>query len=179
MILLIANKQVHPILLLALFGVFLLVSHDPAPLLEYEQLSTLPADNGNRPNHPSYEGFIMILLAALTEAAIYFLVRDIKTTNNWNHVFISYFLGAVLLSAYFFVNKFASAPSLHGEDSLGAIFKSISESNRLTFSLIVNAVIGLFGYLLRFFAITHLDTYLYAVLSYFGIVMAFIYGIFD
>lgn len=160
-ILLIANKQIHPIILLALFGVFLLVSDEKFDVM-------------NLVNSP--EGFIMILLAATTEAAIYFLVRDIKTTNNWNHIFISYFLGALLFSAYFFVNKFTTSTTEN-------IFKSVTTTNntlysRLSFSLGINTVIGLFGYLLRFYAITRLDTYLYAVLSYFGIVMAFVYGIF-
>ena len=189
-ILLIANKQIHPIILLALFGVFLLVSDEKFDVM-------------NLVNSP--EGFIMILLAATTEAAIYFLVRDIKTTNNWNHIFISYFLGALLFSAYFFVNKFTtvgkrleqlccSARFLHWFPRISEadsetnsttenIFKSVSITNntlysRIYFSLGINTVIGLFGYLLRFYAITRLDTYLYAVLSYFGIVMAFVYGIF-
>ena len=162
-ILLIAHKQIHPIVLLALFGVFLLVSDETFKLINIIE---------------SPEGFIMILLAAVTEAAIYFLVRDIKTTNNWNHIFISYFLGAILLSAYLLFNS--------GKEGFGVDLKSKSasssmaslfNSNRLSFSLGINTVIGLFGYLLRFFAITRLDTYLYAVLSYFGIVMAFIYGI--
>jgi drug/metabolite transporter (DMT)-like permease len=160
-ILLIANKQIHPIILLALFGVFLLVSDEKFDVM-------------NLVNSP--EGFIMILLAAATEAAIYFLVRDIKTTNNWNHIFISYFLGALLFSAYFFVNKFTTSTTEN-------IFKSVFITNntlysRIYFSLGINTVIGLFGYLLRFYAITRLDTYLYAALSYFGIVMAFVYGIF-
>jgi len=160
LILLIAHKQIHPIILLALFGVFLLVSDE-----KFNVMNVIK----------SPEGFIMILLAALTEAAIYFLVRDIKTTNNWNHVFISYFLGAILFSAYFFANSFnLSASKL--VPKLGDFSKNLS--SRLSFSLGINSVIGLFGYLLRFFAITRLDTYLYASLSYFGIVMAFIYGIF-
>ena len=158
LILLIAHKQIHPIILLALFGVFLLVSDE-----NFNVMNVIK----------SPEGFVMILLAALTEASIYFLVRDIKTTNNWNHVFISYFLGAILFSAYFFANSLKKYTS-------ETFFSSISEtlSSRLPFSLGINSVIGLFGYLLRFFAITRLDTYLYASLSYFGIVMAFIYGIF-
>jgi len=168
-ILLIANKQIHPIILLALFGVFLLVSDEKFDVM-------------NLVNSP--EGFIMILLAATTEAAIYFLVRDIKTTNNWNHIFISYFLGALLFSAYFFVNEIPNnTQKQNGGESFENIFKSVSSTNntlysRISFSLGINTVIGLFGYLLRFYAITRLDTYLYAVLSYFGIVMAFVYGIF-
>ena len=167
-ILLIAHKQIHPIVLLALFGVFLLVSDEKFDVMNLVN---------------SHEGFVMILLAATTEAAIYFLVRDIKTTNNWNHIFISYFLGAVLFSAYFFVNKFTTFRNEVEESTTENIFKSVSSTNntlysRLSFSLGINTVIGLFGYLLRFYAITRLDTYLYAVLSYFGIVMAFVYGIF-
>ena len=158
LILLVARKQIHPIILLALFGVFLLVSNE-----KFDVMNVIK----------SPEGFVMILLAALTEAAIYFLVRDIKTTNNWNHVFISYFLGAILFSAYFFANSLKKYTS---ETFLSSISETLS--SRLSFSLGINSVIGLFGYLLRFFAITRLDTYLYASLSYFGIVMAFIYGIF-
>jgi len=141
MILLLARKPIHPILLLALAGVFLLVSND-----------TFSIDN--------MEGFIMIVAAAFTEAVIYFLVRDIKTENNWNHLFISYFLGAILLSAYFFKD-----------------IVNIKIDGKLSASLGINTVIGLVGYLLRFFAISRLDTVLYAALSYFGIVMAFIYGV--
>ena len=142
MILLMGQKPIHPILFLALVGVFLLVSND-----------TFSIDN--------MEGFLMIIAAAFTEALIYFLVRDIKTANNWNHLFISYFVGAILLSAYFFRE-----------------IVNIEINGRLTASLGINTVIGLVGYLLRFFAITRLDTILYAALSYFGSVMAFIYGIF-
>ena len=45
-------------------------------------------------------GVVMILLAAITEAMIYFIVRKLKTSNPWNHVFISYLLGAVLFTKF-------------------------------------------------------------------------------
>jgi drug/metabolite transporter (DMT)-like permease len=133
------------VILLALFGVFLLISNT-----KFEMMDIIK----------SPEGFIMILLAALTEAIIYFLVRNIKTTNHWNHIFISYFFGAILFSSYFFKNII-----------------TMNLTGRLSLSLIINTIIGLFGYLLRFFAISRLETSLYASLSYFGIVMVFIYGI--
>jgi drug/metabolite transporter (DMT)-like permease len=106
------------------------------------------------------EGFIMILLAALTEAFIYFVVRRIKTDNHWNHIFISYFLGAIVLSVTFW-------------DKL----REIKVESILSLSLIINICIGLFGYLLRFFAMSNLDTAIYASLSYIGIVMAYVYGL--
>jgi drug/metabolite transporter (DMT)-like permease len=96
-------------------------------------------------------GIGMILLAAITEAMIYFIVRRIKTPNPWNHVFISYVLGAIL-------------------------FSSASTQN-VTLSLAINAVIGLVGYLLRFIAMTHLTPILYSFLSYVGVIMAFVYGV--
>jgi drug/metabolite transporter (DMT)-like permease len=146
MILLMAKKTVNPIIILALVGVFLLVSND-----------TFSIDNT--------EGFIMILLAAFTEALIYFLVKNIATDNPWNHLFISYFLGAILLSVYILYQY-------------TRYIRDIKIDGRLSASLGINSVIGLVGYVLRFFAMSRLDTILYAVLSYFGIIMAFVYGIF-
>jgi drug/metabolite transporter (DMT)-like permease len=98
-------------------------------------------------------GVVMILLAAITEAMIYFIVRKLKTSNPWNHVFISYVLGAILFS------KFATT------------------ATNVSWSLVINAIIGLVGYLLRFFSMSHLSPVLYSFLSYIGIVMAFVYGI--
>lgn len=110
-------------------------------------------------------GFIMILLAAFTEACIYFIVRQIKTKNNWNHLFISYFFGAIFLTGYYL---FITSP-------LPTLNSNITAP--LFTSIIINFVIGLFGYLLRFYSITRLPTKIYALLSYVGIVMAYIYGV--
>lgn len=96
-------------------------------------------------------GIGMILLAAITEAMIYFIVRRIKTPNPWNHVFISYVLGAILFST--------------------------ASTQNVTLSLAINAIIGLVGYLLRFIAMTHLTPILYSFLSYIGVIMAFVYGV--
>jgi len=143
MILLMSHKRINPIILLAIPGVYLLVSNEQFNLVQ------------------SPEGFIMMLLAALTEAIIYYLVKDIKTTNHWNHIFISYFLGAILLSLYFFKN----------------ISTTTFKGPLLSISLGINTIIGLLGYLLRFYSISKLETTLYAALSYFGIFMATLYGI--
>jgi drug/metabolite transporter (DMT)-like permease len=45
-------------------------------------------------------GIAMVLFAALTEALIYFMVRRIKTGNHWNHVFLSYMVGLIAITAY-------------------------------------------------------------------------------
>ena len=107
------------------------------------------------------EGIIMMIIAAFTEALIYFLVKKLDTKNNWNHIFISYALSAIVLSLYFKNN-----------------ITKINLKSNLSFSLLINSFIGLLGYLLRFYSITRLSTLMYSILSYFGILMAFIYGFF-
>jgi drug/metabolite transporter (DMT)-like permease len=164
MILLMSGQKIHYVMILALVGVYLLSSKR----IDFDSITNNTKNESFGESKESKEsketkikGLIMILLAAFTEAVIYFLVRDIKTTNNWNHIFISYFLGAVMLSGYM----------------MGDIAK-IELNSRLSLSLIINSLIGLVGYLLRFYAVSNLETIIYAPLSYFGIVMSFVYGIF-
>jgi drug/metabolite transporter (DMT)-like permease len=157
MILFLAKKTIHPIMIFSLIGVFLLASSDKSYKEHFS--SGTAADISKW--FSDKEGVIMVLLAALTEAFIYFVVRDIKTENPWNHIFLSYFLVAILLSFVF----------------SSVIMPILQTQSVLSLSLLINIGIGLFGYLLRFFAISRLDPMVYAPLSYFGIFMAYIYGI--
>jgi drug/metabolite transporter (DMT)-like permease len=104
----------------------------------------------------SVRGTAMIVGAAFTEALIYFLVKKLKTKNSWNHLFISYIGGAVLLTAYF--------------------ARSFSGTSMFTASLGINGLIGMFGYVLRFYSISRLSVFWYAMLSNVGIVMSYVYG---
>lgn len=115
-------------------------------------------------------GFAMILLAALTEAFIYFLIRRVKTSNHWNHVFISYLLGAVLMTAYLVYTEYMTP---NHTASLEAADKS-----RVFIAVLANGFIGSVGYFLRFLSSYRLDAAIYAPLSYFGVVMSYVYGIF-
>ena len=149
MILFIAGEKIHPIMFLAAAGVYLLAGGGGAAA------ATVSA-----------EGVAMILGAAATEAAIYFAVRGLKTENHWNHLFISYFAGAVLFTAGGFLGGTSFATTV-----------ATSKKSLVLASLGINALIGLFGYLLRFFAMTNLPTKIYAPLSYFGIFMSYVYGV--
>jgi len=169
LILLFSKQGLHPVMLLSLLGV-LLLSYSPAvkvaahdqPTEDFvESSAASPKATTAASTAWNPEGYIMILLAALTEALIYFVVRNIKTENSWNHIFLSYFLGAGILSVGF-------SPQIIG----------MNLNSSLSWSLGINVVIGLFGYLLRFFAISRLEPMLYAPLSYFGVFMAYVYGIF-
>jgi drug/metabolite transporter (DMT)-like permease len=151
-ILLLAGKTIHPIMAFLILGTGIL-------MMDFQRMGEMWHKETGWWGGKT-EGFVMILLAALTEAFIYFVVRNIKTANHWNHIFISYFLGGIVLSV--------------------ALFDKIREiqlNSVLSLSLIINIVIGLFGYLLRFFAISNLETSVYAPLSYIGIVMAYVYGL--
>ena len=141
LILLFSGEPINPAILLAIFGVFLLY-------------------NENKTDKNNWFGIVMIALAAVTEALIYFIVRRLKTTNNWNHVFLSYFMGSLVLTGILY----------------NRIYDNI-DNQQLTMSLLSNGVIGLVGYFLRFFAITHLEPGLYAPLSYFGVIMSHVYGV--
>jgi drug/metabolite transporter (DMT)-like permease len=168
-ILLLSGTAVSPILLIPLFGVYLIANnfnnsketYDNYELREKDSPKDVIKKNTQMKEHFWNEGILMAILAALTEAIIFYLVKNMKTLNNWNHLFLSYFIGAIVLTPYLWKNIINM--QLYGGVSL---------------SLLVNAFIGLFGYYLRFFAITRLDTYIYAVLSYFGIVMSYVYGVF-
>ena len=164
MILILAGTLWHNSYLLVIIGLALFIYGN------YTEKKDEKEDDGEKDSKEKKENFnyglIMILLAALTEAFIYFLVRRIKTPNNWNHVFISYFLGAVLLTAYMVYNYKDAESGLDAADK-----------GRVGIAVITNGIIGTLGYFLRFFASYRLEPEIYAPLSYFGVVMSYVYGI--
>ena len=162
MILLLAGTMWHNSYLLVLLGLALFIYGN---YTEKEEETKKKEESKESKENFNY-GLIMILLAALTEALIYFLVRRIKTTNNWNHVFISYFLGAVLMTAYSIYNYADISSGLETADK-----------GRVGLAVIINGIIGTIGYFLRFFASYRLEPEVYSPLSYFGVVMSYVYGI--
>jgi drug/metabolite transporter (DMT)-like permease len=174
-ILLLYGIPLTPILLIPLFGVYLIANDfnnskdiekepyknntDNTDNTDKTYDSIIKNDTKVKENFWN-EGIIAAFIAALTEAFIFYFVKNIKTLNNWNHLFLSYFIGACVLTPYLWKNII-----------------NMKLYSGLSVSLGVNAFIGLFGYYLRFYAISRLDTYIYAVLSYFGIVMSYVYGV--
>ena len=174
-ILLFAGKPLPVSILLSLVGVYLLASSRSSEAFGIIGLDDVCEEMEDAHSSGSvfktkeesqkkeafpYEGVLMVLLASVTEAMIYFLVRSIKTDNHWNHMFLSYGLGSLLFSGLFF------------KDVVNTNISSV-----LSISMVINLVIGLFGYLLRFYAIRNLDTVIYSPLSYFGVIMAYVYGV--
>jgi len=190
MILLIAGVMWNNVYLLVLLGLALFVLGESAPergATDKERSSTGPegpeaAPFGTKERSTTEErkeegskeqkegtkektdftyGIAMVLLAALTEALIYFMVRRIKTDNHWNHVFLSYFVGFVAFTGYLLV-KGTDLPIREG---------------RMGLAVGLNGFIGAVAYFLRFFAASNLAASIFAPLAYFGMVMSYVYGI--
>jgi drug/metabolite transporter (DMT)-like permease len=100
-------------------------------------------------------GVGMILFAAVTEVLIYFMVKNVKSENPWNALFLSYFLGFMVLTIHQWKNL---------------------KPETLLPSIGVNTILGLFGYVLMFYSITRLTPLTYSFLSMTGIFMSFVYG---
>jgi drug/metabolite transporter (DMT)-like permease len=113
-----------------------------------------------------YEGIISILLCAFTEALVYFVVKRIKTDNNWNHLFLSYFFSTVILTFYILYQY------IKGHIAINKDYISNFEKISL-----FNIIIATLGHYLKYYAIYNLTPLFYSILSYFGIITAFIYGI--
>jgi len=118
--------------------------------------------NDQKTNPDFIYGIVMVLFAALTEALIYFMVRRIKTNNHWNHVFLSYMVGLIAITAYM----------IYSNNDFG---KAVLP--RMSLAVGLNGFIGAVAYFLRFFAASNLEASIFAPLAYFGMVMSYVYGI--
>lgn len=162
MILLIAGVMWNNVYLLVLLGLALFVlgeaRNEATKPKKNEESTTHIGDGSEKPNF--IYGIAMILLAALTEALIYFTIRRIKTGNHWNHVFLSYLFGFIAITGYLFTTfDFAS------------VLKP-----RMGLAIGLNGFIGSVAYFLRFFAASNLSASIFAPLAYFGMVMSYVYG---
>ena len=111
------------------------------------------------------KGTIGIIFAIITEVIIYFLIKNAKYNNQWNSLFISYIIPTIILTIT--LNK----------NIIPSNYQNNYQSNKnILILLIANAIIGAIGYYLRFYVIGKMNSGIYSVLTYFGIVMAYVYG---
>jgi drug/metabolite transporter (DMT)-like permease len=164
--------NIYPVLILLFSGVLwkpiYIVSIIGLLFFIYDNVITQSTNNANF----NY-GLIMIIMAAITEAIIYFIIREVKTENSWNHLFISYYWGFIIMSIYLLIDNNKENMLNNSDDS----YKSNSWFY-IGIAILINGIIGTIGYYLRFYAIYNLNYEIYALLSYFGIIMAYFYGIF-
>jgi drug/metabolite transporter (DMT)-like permease len=122
--------------------------------------------NENIVENYKYEGIISIILCAFTEALLYFVVKRIKTDNSWNHLFLSYFFSTLILTFYIIYQFIKGHINIDN--------KYINNFEKIS---IFNIIIATLGHYLKYYAIYNLSPLFYSILSYFGIITAFIYGI--
>lgn len=122
---------------------------------------------------------VSIIMAAITEVAIYLIVRNIKVNNPWHLTFFTY-IGGCILSIIYLIWKRKDLLNgketftNHDEDNLGIPIKK--KRNVFLLMLLLNGIIGAVGYTLRFYSSQNMSPIWFAVLSYLGIIFAFIYG---
>jgi drug/metabolite transporter (DMT)-like permease len=167
------GKSNYSLLLIAMIGVILLVNENKESKPESFDGSFIRSLDSN-----TKEGLCYIVVVIITAVLIYFGVRKIDTDNNWNLVFISYIFGAIIMTLY--INKDSFIKNKNIIENITNVKKIDTKNNYNKHVLIAfafNGIIGTMAHYLRLYTVTRLAPLLYAVLSYFGIVMAYIYGI--
>ncbi len=113
-------------------------------------------------------GIPMIITSAITESILYILIKNINIGGNlWNNLFITNFLGAILYGIYYLYN-----------DGVSEIKNALKDNKKkeLINLILINIFVGFFGYSFRFYSIPLVQSYIYTIISYFGIIMSVFYS---
>ena len=151
------NYEIKWQYLILLFGLYLLAKGNIQQELKekFNNEEYIFLNEQSTENYP-YEGFLSMIVASITEAMIYFYILKIKTNNHWNHIFISYFIGLVLISVFYYKKMI-----------------NIEIDKKIVVTSFFYIFILLIGYYLRFYAINHLNADYYSILSYIGILLTY------
>lgn len=135
---------------IALVGVYLVASAQEKPNTKEEGFSK-----------NTLRGFGGALLSAFTETLIYFLVRENPHKTPFFAINNLYPSGLAALLAYGFMNptQVDTQPKTWGP------------------LLAFNGILGFSGYMLRFFSIPRLETIIFSMLSFIGVMAAYIWGL--
>ena len=123
------------------------------------------------------KGIFYMVGSAITEACIYFSVLKLDTKNNWNHMFISYFFGLLLLlTVYIYQKKNKHIEKENKEENKEEFkLKNLNKTKNVNlFALFFNLLTIVIGYYLRFYSMNRIDSKLYAILTYLGILFTYI-----
>lgn len=149
------NEKIPPIAYvfigIALIGVFLVAS---------SQQDTKSDKNIEGFTKNTIRGISSALLAAFTETLIYFLVRENPTKSPFFAINSLYPSGLAALLGYSFMN-----PS------------QVDTNPKSWIPLLAfNSILGFTGYMFRFFSIPRLETIIFSMLSFIGVMTAYVWG---
>lgn len=171
--------NIYPLLILLFSGISWRIEYLYSIIgLIFFMLSNFLSSKSNKydsNNNLFLYGFTMMIISAITEALIYFVVKNVKTDNNWNQLFVAYFFGAIISSLYIFKVYWLDNKDNKKNDNHN--YKNEFNIGLIGLALLINGIIGAIGYWLRFYSVYRLEPSIYSTLSFFGIILAYIYGI--
>jgi len=135
----------------------------------------------NKNQESKIKGIGYVTIAAITESIIYIILRSISVLSPWNSVFFIYFSSLVISIIFLFfkhisnVNDFKSLFVENYDNQQKNEEKKEVKIDFIKLTLI-NAFIGLIGYVLRFYAIPRLSPVLFSILSFTGIITSHFFG---
>jgi drug/metabolite transporter (DMT)-like permease len=125
----------------------------------------------NKKSNKFIFGLIAIIIAAMTEAGIYFNVKKINYKNNMNIVFLAYGLPLIIMILFNKkIKKFITKITEKKEENLKVKNKNLIKI------LLLNGLIGVLGYYIRFYLTNKMNAKLFSILSYSGIIFSIIYS---
>lgn len=141
--------------LISLLGVFLITS-------TANHLST----------HNWVVGLVGIMVASVTESVIYTLYKHSSETNPFNMLFGLSFVGTWVILGIWIVRHFTSTTPI----SPATPATPATNLHHFLILLVLNGILGVGGYLLRFNSLSVLSTEWYSILSFVGVIMSYVYG---
>lgn len=105
-------------------------------------------------------GIIAMLLSALTESMTYHFYKDEKQLNPFDSVMTMYMFGSIALMLFypFFMEK------------------GINTSGDIKKLFLANLLIGVIGFTLKYYGVPRMKTDIFSVLSFVGVIMAYVFG---
>jgi drug/metabolite transporter (DMT)-like permease len=145
------NWHVISYFIVSFIGVFLITKHDTS----YK-------------SHNMYWflGVGAMILAAISESIIYLFYKTSTDTDPFNMLFIMCFSGSIILSLIWLYKKLTTNTPFTYQNDVQIPFKLF----------LANAILGVCGYLLRFYSLPYLTTEWFSILSFSGIIFGYLYG---
>ena len=116
-----------------------------------------------------YKGIPLIIISAFTESLLYILIKTSELGNNpWNSLFITHALAAFIFGIYYFY-----------KNNINEIKDELDNGNKKEFIYIIlaNIIIGFLGYSLRFYSIPRVESTIFSIISYTGILATIFYSV--
>lgn len=170
------STQNYFFIIIAILGVYLVYSSNKAN-------STITEDNSQQIDNTNdiniNKGVIAGIFSALTESAIYFMVKnDVPTTSPFIQIIKTYLVGGIISIGYL-IYKFLQSYEIKKTETLDILetpeLQHLSWEYWITL-ILFNALVGFVGYVLRFYLIPKTSTIIFNSLIFTGVIFAYIWG---